>query len=229
MKTRDRLVLALDVDDLVAALRLGRQLQPWFGTAKVGLELFSAAGPEAITMLRELGFRVFADLKLHDIPTTVERASANIARLGVAMLNVHALGGDAMMRAAIKGARRGADDAGVRMPLVVAVTVLSSQGGEGLASPASLAWEAKHAGLDGVVVSGDDVRDVRDACGEEFCVVVPGIRPAGGNGDDQVRVLTPGAAIERGADYLVVGRPVTASDDPVGVVRGLRLDLGLRT
>jgi orotidine-5'-phosphate decarboxylase len=130
-----------------------------------------------------------------------------------------------MMSAAVDGARRGAEEGGMPMPLVVAVTVLSSQGGEDLASPASLAWEARHAGLDGVVVSGDDVRDVRDACGEDFCIVVPGIRPAGANGDDQVRVLTPGAAIERGADYLVVGRPVTASDDPVGVVRGLRLEL----
>jgi orotidine-5'-phosphate decarboxylase len=128
------------------------------------------------------------------------------------------------MRAAVEGARRGAHDAGVPTPLVIAVTVLSSHGGEGLASPASLAWEAREAGLDGVVVSGDDVRDVRDACGDAFCLVVPGIRPAGGNGDDQVRVLTPAAAIERGADYLVVGRPITASEDPVGVARGIRLE-----
>jgi orotidine-5'-phosphate decarboxylase len=222
------IAIALDVSDLDAAERLAGSLAPDVGMLKVGLELVWAHGPEALRRVARYG-AVFADAKLHDIPTTVERASANIARLGVAMLNVHALGGDAMMRAAVEGARRGADDAGVRMPLVVAVTVLSSQSGEGLASPASLAWEAKHAGLDGVVVSGDDVRDVRDACGEEFCVVVPGIRPAGENGDDQVRVLTPGAAIGRGADYLVVGRPVTASDDPVGVVRGLRLELGLRT
>jgi orotidine-5'-phosphate decarboxylase len=101
------------------------------------------------------------------------------------------------------------------------VTVLSSQTGEDLASPASLAWEAKEAGLDGVVVSGEDVRDVRDVCGEDFCLVVPGIRPAGGNGDDQVRVLTPEAAIERGADVLVVGRPITSAADPVGVARGI--------
>jgi orotidine-5'-phosphate decarboxylase len=99
--------------------------------------------------------------------------------------------------------------------------VLSSQSGEDLASSASLAWEAKQAGLHGVVVSGDDVRDVRDACGDEFCLVVPGIRPAGGNGDDQVRVSTPAAALERGADYLVVGRPITEADDPVGVARGI--------
>jgi orotidine-5'-phosphate decarboxylase len=111
------------------------------------------------------------------------------------------------------------------MPLVLAVTVLSSLAGEGLASPASLAFEAKHAGLDGVVVSGGDVRDVRDACGEDFVLVVPGIRPEGSNGDDQIRVLTPGEAIERGADYLVVGRPITDAADPVGVARGIVRDV----
>jgi orotidine-5'-phosphate decarboxylase len=129
-----------------------------------------------------------------------------------------------MMRAAMEGAKRGADDAGVSMPLVIAVTVLSSQGGEDLATPASLAWEAKEAGLDGVVVSGEDVRDVRDACGDAFCLAVPGIRPEGVNGHDQVRVLTPRAAIERGADYLIVGRAITTADDPVGVARMIARD-----
>jgi orotidine-5'-phosphate decarboxylase len=161
------------------------------------------------------------DSKLHDIPTTVERASANIARLGVHMFNVHALGGDAMMRAALEGAKRGADAAGVAMPMVTAVTVLSSQSGDDLASPASLAWEAKSAGLDGVVVSGEDVREVRDVCGEAFCLAVPGIRPAGTNGHDQVRILTPSDAIERGADYLIVGRAITTAGDPVGAARSI--------
>jgi orotidine-5'-phosphate decarboxylase len=110
-------------------------------------------------------------------------------------------------------------------PLVVAVTVLSSHAGEGLASPASLAFETKAAGLDGVVVSGEDLEDVRAACGEEFCLVVPGIRPAGSNGHDQVRVLTPVEAIEKGADYLVIGRPLTEAADPVGVARGILRDL----
>jgi orotidine-5'-phosphate decarboxylase len=126
-----------------------------------------------------------------------------------------------MMRAGAAGARRGAADAGVERPLVVAVTVLSSHAGEGLASPASLAFEAKAAGLDGVVVSGEDVEDVRATCGEEFCLVVPGIRPAGSNGHDQVRILTPEEAIERGADYLVVGRPITGSADPAGAARAI--------
>jgi orotidine-5'-phosphate decarboxylase len=210
------LVVALDVSAFEEAETLATLLGPRVGMLKVGLELSWAIGPEAVRRVAAHG-PVFVDCKLHDIPNTVERAAANIARQGVAMLNVHALGGEAMMRAALAGARRGADDAGVEPPLVVAVTVLSSQAGEGLASPASLAFEARAAGLDGVVVSGDDVDDVRATCGEEFCLVVPGIRPAGANGHDQVRILTPREAVEKGADYLVIGRPVTASPDPAGV------------
>ena len=220
----DPIIAALDVSTLEEADRLAGILAPHVGMLKVGLELAWSAGPEAIRRVAAYG-PVFADCKLHDIPTTVERAAANVARLGVAMLNVHALGGEAMMRAGVSGARRGAADAGVERPLVVAVTVLSSHAGEGLASPASLAFEAKAAGLDGVVVSGEDVEDVRATCGEEFCLVVPGIRPAGSNGHDQVRVLTPAEAIERGADFLVIGRPVTEAPDPAGVVRGIMRDL----
>jgi len=218
------IALALDVSDLAAAERLARDLTGEVGLLKVGLELSWAYGPEAVRRIAAYG-PVFVDCKLHDIPNTVERASANIARLGVAMVNVHALGGDAMMRAAVEGARRGADEAGVEPPMVIAVTVLSSIGGDELATPASLAWEAKQAGLDGVVVSGEDVRDVREVCGEQFCLVVPGIRPAGTNGHDQVRVLTPREAIERGADYLVVGRAITAAPDPVGAARAIGRDV----
>jgi orotidine-5'-phosphate decarboxylase len=223
-RPEDPLVVALDVSTVEEAERLAAILAPHVGMLKVGLELVWSAGPEAIRRVAAHG-PVFADCKLHDIPNTVERAAANVARLGVAMLNVHALGGEAMMRAAGEGARRGADEAGVEAPLVVAVTVLSSIAGEGLASPASLAFEAKAAGLHGVVVSGEDVEDVRAACGDEFCLVVPGIRPAGSNGHDQVRILTPAEAIERGADYLVIGRPLTEAPDPAGVARGILRDL----
>jgi len=219
------IAVALDVSDLAAADALAALLAPEVGLLKVGLELAWAAGPEAVRTVGRHG-PVFLDAKLHDIPTTVERASANVARLGIAMCTVHALGGAAMMRAARDGAARGAAEAGVDPPLVVAVTVLSSHAGEELASPASLAWEAKEAGLDGVVVSGEDVRDVRDVCGEGFCLVVPGIRPAGGNGHDQVRVLTPEAAIERGADYLVIGRPITDAADPLAATRAIRTAIG---
>lgn len=216
------LVVALDVSDLDTAERLAGDLAPHVGMLKVGLELCWAEGPDAVRRVMAHG-PVFVDAKLHDIPNTVERAAANIARLGVAMLNVHALGGEAMMRAAVDGAARGAEQGGHTTPLVIAVTVLSSMSGEELASPTSLAFEARTAGLDGVVVSGRDVADVRQVCGEDFCLVVPGIRPPGANGDDQVRVLSPSAALDAGADYLVVGRPITASDDPVGVAKGIVL------
>lgn len=217
------LVVALDVSDLDRAEALAAPLSPHVGMLKIGIELFWAAGPEAVRRMTPHA-PVFVDAKLHDIPNTVERAAANIARLGVEMLNVHALGGEAMMRAARSGADRGAAEAGVPSPLVLAVTVLSSRSGEGLASPASLAFEAQSSGLDGVVVSGDDVEDVRAVCGDAFCLVVPGIRPAGGNGHDQVRVLSPAAAIEKGADYIVVGRPITDAEDPVGVARAIVRD-----
>jgi orotidine-5'-phosphate decarboxylase len=137
------------------------------------------------------------------------------------MLTVHALGGEAMVAAGVRGAAAGADAAGHPAPLVVAVTVLSSLAGEGLASPASLAFEAHAAGAAGVVVSGEDVSVVREVLGEEACLVVPGIRPAGSNGHDQARILTPEEAVERGADYLVVGRPITASPDPAGAARAI--------
>jgi orotidine-5'-phosphate decarboxylase len=218
------LIVALDVSDLDHAERLAVSLAPEVGMLKVGLELAWAFGPDAVRRVARHA-PVFVDAKLHDIPNTVERAAANIARLGVAMLNVHALGGGGMMRAARRGADRGALEAGVEPPLVVGVTVLSSDAGEELASSASLAFEAMSCGLDGVVVSGDDVADVRAVCGETFCLVVPGIRPPGGNGHDQVRVLAPREAIEKGADYLVVGRPITDADDPVGVARAIARDL----
>ena len=212
------LAVALDVSDLDAAEALAQQLEGHVGLLKVGLELFTANGPASVLRLLPFG-SVFLDLKLHDIPNTVERAAANAGRLGVAMLTVHALGGEAMVSAAVRGAARGADEAGQAPPLVVAVTVLSSLAGEGLASPASLAFEAGAAGAAGVVVSGEDVAVVREVLGEEACLVVPGIRPAGSNGHDQVRILTPPEALERGADYVVVGRPITGSADPLGATR----------
>ncbi|MEA2520764.1 MAG: orotidine-5-phosphate decarboxylase, partial [Actinomycetota bacterium] len=216
--------VAIDTSDIAHAEALAARVAPEVGMLKVGLELFWAFGPNIVQRIGSQG-PVFVDSKLHDIPNTVERAAANIARLGPAMFNVHALGGEAMMRAALEGAKRGSDVAGVAMPLVIAVTVLSSQSGGELASPASLAFEAKTAGLDGVVVSGVDVKDVRTACGDAFCLVVPGVRPKGANGHDQVRVLQPREAIELGADYLVIGRPITDAEDPVGVVRGILRDI----
>jgi len=214
------LIVALDISDLDSAEAMAERLHGEAGVLKVGLELFAARGPEAVTRLRVFG-PVFLDVKLHDIPNTVEGAARNCARLGIAMMTVHALGGEAMVRAAVRGAIRGADEAGHPIPMVLAVTVLSSLAGEGLASPSSLAFEAMAAGASGVVVSGEDVAQVREVLGTNACLVVPGIRPAGSNGHDQVRVLTPEEAVERGADYLVVGRPITESSDPAGVARAI--------
>ena len=212
------LIVALDVSDADVADRLAISLGGAVGLFKVGLELFSSAGPAIVERIAAHG-PVFVDLKLHDIPTTVERAARNVVRLGASMLTIHALGGEAMVAAAVRGAKAGADDAGRAAPTVLAVTVLSSLAGEGLASPASLAYEAHAAGATGVVVSGDDVATIREVMGDAFCLVVPGIRPAGSNGHDQVRVLTPEEAVERGADYLVIGRPITAASDPASVAR----------
>ena len=214
------LVVALDLSDLDAAEDLAKRLAGQVGMFKVGLQLFTGYGPVSVSRVRDHG-PVFLDLKLHDIPNTVERASFNVGRIGVAMFTVHALGGEAMIAASVRGAEAGAGEAGHPAPVVVAVTVLSSLAGEELASPASLAFEAKAAGAGGMVVSGEDVSAVREVVGEEPYVVVPGIRPAGSNGHDQVRILTPEAAVERGADYLVVGRPITSSDDPAGVARAI--------
>ncbi|MGZ4126061.1 MAG: orotidine-5'-phosphate decarboxylase [Actinomycetota bacterium] len=214
------LAVALDLSDLDRAETLAKELGPHVGLLKVGLELSWAHGPEAVRRIGAHG-PVFVDAKLHDIPNTVERASANIARLGPAMFNVHALGGEAMIAAASRGAERGAREAGVAVPMLIAVTVLSSLSGESLASPASLAFEARAAGAVGAVVSGDDVSTVREVMGEEFCLVVPGIRPPGSNGHDQVRILTPIEAIEAGADYLVVGRAITEASDPASAANAI--------
>jgi orotidine-5'-phosphate decarboxylase len=214
------LAVALDVSDLDRAEALARALGPHVGLLKVGLELTWAHGPEAVSRIAAHG-PVFVDAKLHDIPNTIERASANIARLGPAMFNVHALGGEAMVAAAARGAERGAREAEVPVPMLIAVTVLSSLSGESLASSASLAFEARAAGALGAVVSGDDVATVREVMGEDFCLVVPGIRPSGSNGHDQVRVLTPIEAIEAGADYLVVGRAITDAPDPANAAKAI--------
>jgi orotidine-5'-phosphate decarboxylase len=221
------LIVALDRSDTDEAERLAQLLAGSVGLLKVGLELFSAAGPDAVRRIARHA-PVFLDAKLHDIPNTVGRAAANLARLGVAMLNVHALGGEAMVRAAVDGAARGAAEAKVEPPVILAVTVLSSLSGESLASPASLAFEAREAGAQGAVVSGDDVSVVRETMGEDFALVVPGIRPSSSSLNDHARVLTPEEALNAGADYLVVGRPVTDARDPVGAARSILAEIHWR-
>ena len=216
--------MALDRSSVEEAERLAAALTDAVGMFKVGLQLFVANGPPAVERVRAHG-DVFLDLKLHDIPTTVGHAAREAGRYGPALLTVHSLGGEPMVRAAVEGAAEGAASAGFPEPAVIAVTVLSSVGGESLASPSSLAFESVQAGAAGVVVSGDDVREVRDALGPGPAIVVPGVRPGGYGSNDHVRVLTPREAIQSGADYLVVGRPITDATDPASVARGILADV----
>jgi orotidine-5'-phosphate decarboxylase len=217
---RDRLVLALDVDDLVAARRLARELHPYFGTMKVGLELYSAAGPEAISLLADLGVDVFCDIKLHDIPNTVGRAARVFGALGARYLNLHTAGGVPMLRAGVEGLREGAAGAGLPEPVALGVTVLTSEP----EASAHLLQQRVAAGLDGgcdgfvcAVPDVDTVRQIAPAA----VLATPGIRPEGAAIDDQGRVATPRQALDAGADLLIVGRPVTRAPDPVAAVRAL--------
>jgi orotidine-5'-phosphate decarboxylase len=224
--SRNPLIVAADLSDASRAEDLARILSGVIAYTKIGLELFSAAGPDVVARLRA-HTPVFLDLKLHDIPNTVGRAARNLGRLGADLLTVHALGGADMVSAAVEGARMGAEETGLTPPAVVAVTVLSSLAGEGLASAASLAFEAVRAGATGVVVSGDDVAVVREALGPKALLIVPGIRPIGHGNNDQVRVLSPGEALERGADFIVIGRPISEASDPVAAARTILKEVGL--
>jgi orotidine-5'-phosphate decarboxylase len=221
---RARLALALDVDDLVPALRLARELSPWFGTMKVGLELYSAAGPEAITSLVDLGVDVFADLKFHDIPNTVGRAATVIGALGAKYLNFHATGGVAMVRAGVEGLREGASRADLDDAVALGVTVLTSEpeaSAHVLRQRVALALEA---GCGGLVCAAPDIATVREMAPSAL-LVTPGIRPPGASADDQGRVATPREALDAGAGLLVVGRPITRADDPVAAARSLAASL----
>ena len=226
------MIIALDYPALPPALEMARRLVGQVGMFKVGLELFNSAGPQVMGELRALGARVFYDAKFYDIPNTVAGAAAAAGRIGVSMVNVHALGGKAMMEAAKEAAAQGAVAAGFPAPLVIAVTVVTSLGDRelreeiGIPQPASeaalrLALLAKEAGLDGVVASVAEVREIKRVCGKDFVTVTPGIRPAGAERGDQVRVATPRQAAVAGSDYLVIGRPVTRAADPVEAVAAI--------
>ena len=225
MQTRDRLVLALDVDDLVAALRLARNLQPWFGTAKVGLELFTASGPDAVSAVADLGYDVFLDLKLHDIPTTVRKAARVVGALGASYLTLHARSGPVMLRAGVEGLTEGAESAGLPHPTALAVTILTSDGD----APAHILGHrvaaAVEAGCGGLVLAAADVREAKQLA-PRLMAVVPGIRMVSTDTHDQARPATPRDAMEQGADLLVVGRTVTAAPDPPAAAAALVASLG---
>jgi orotidine-5'-phosphate decarboxylase len=219
-----RIIVALDYPDAKDALALASRLDPKLCRVKVGKELFTAAGPALIEKLRQPGFGVFLDLKYHDIPNTVAGACRAAAELGVWMINLHALGGRAMMSAA-----REALPTGSKRPKLVAVTLLTSMGAADMADVGlggslqdavlKLARLAQVCGLDGVVCSAQEVAALRRQCGKDFCLVTPGIRPAAAGQDDQNRVATPREAIADGSDYLVIGRPITRAPDPLAALR----------
>jgi orotidine-5'-phosphate decarboxylase len=219
---------ALDTTDLSKAMALAAAIKPWVGGIKLGLEFFNANGPQGVAQLAGLGLPVFADLKMHDIPNTVAGGIRAVLPLGVAIVNVHAAGGRAMMKAAADAASA----AGAGRPKVIAVTVLTSMDAADLnetgvqGTPADqvirLATLARDAGLDGVVCSAHEIAPLRRALGPSFTLVVPGIRPSGADTGDQKRVMTPAQAIREGADVLVIGRPITAADDPVSAARAIR-------
>jgi orotidine-5'-phosphate decarboxylase len=221
---RSRLALVLDTDDLVDALRIARELKPWFGVAKVGLELFSAAGPPAVNRLIDTDYDVFVDLKMFDIPTTVEKAARVVGSLGARYLTLHARDDAPMLRAGADGFREGAARAGLAMPIPLAVTVLTSDSGAPphiLPRRVALAVEA---GCGGIVCAASDLRDARQIA-PRLVKVVPGIRPSGSPLHDQARPATPGEAMAEGADLLVIGRAVTHADDPAAAAAGIVADL----
>lgn len=238
MESKERLIIALDVDNRDRALELVRNLAPHVGMFKVGMELFYACGPEIISSIRELGSKVFIDLKLHDIPNTVSRAIKVLTRYGPSIINVHAAGGAEMMKAAAGAARVEAALQGIERPLVIAVTVLTSLGRKELNEQLGIrgtieervtywAEMAKNSGLDGVVASAREAGAIKNACGDSFVIVTPGIRPAGAAAGDQKRIVTPAQAVKNGSTYLVVGRPVTGARDPVMAARRITGELTL--
>jgi orotidine-5'-phosphate decarboxylase len=229
--TPPRIIVALDYPQAAPALDLVARLEPSLCRLKVGKELFTAAGPQLLEQLMQRGFEVFLDLKFHDIPNTTAQACKVAAAMGVWMVNVHAMGGRKMMEAAREAVAQAAHS-----PKLIAVTVLTSMAQEDLAelgilaTPAEmvlrLAKLAQDSGLDGVVCSAEEASLLRRACGSAFCLVTPGIRPADAEANDQSRIMTPQRALESGASYLVIGRPITRAADPLRALQKISQDIG---
>ncbi len=218
------IIVALDVDTREQALELVDRLKGRVDFFKVGMQLYNSHGPAIISEIKGKGVKVFLDLKFHDIPNTVGAASAAAVRLGADMFNVHAQGGEAMLRKAVESAQEEALRLNREKPLIIGVTVLTSMNQEtlrqlGVERPLeqqvkSLAELCQRAELDGVVASPREIQIIRETCGKNFIVVTPGVRPVWSSKDDQERVNTPGEAASQGASYLVIGRPITAAPDP---------------
>lgn len=227
---RERLIVALDVETAAQAMSLVEQLRGTVGMFKVGKQLFTAAGPDVVRRITELGEKVFLDLKFHDIPNTVATAGVEAMRLGVSIFNLHALGGSAMMRATVEGVANAAAREGLVKPLILGVTVLTSHDQASLAEigiersveeqVVRLARLCAASGVDGVVASPQEIVSIRNAVGGPGLVILtPGVRPTGAALNDQRRVMTPGDAVRAGATYLVVGRPITGAPDPAAAAK----------
>lgn len=231
----DQLIVALDFSSLEDAKKCVLNCGSAVTYYKVGMELYYAAGNEIISFLNEQRKRIFLDLKLFDIPNTVARALKGLTRLGVDMVNVHASGGLKMMQEAAKSIREQAASLGKPAPKIIAVTVLTSMDEAGFAAlnhthtiaeqVVSLAKLAKEAGLDGVVASPKEALLIREACGSDFLIVTPGVRPAGAAVNDQSRITTPAQAIRNGANHIVVGRPVTQAENPFEAAQAIQQEI----
>ena len=229
---KQKLIVALDVDARAEAESLVEALAPYVGAFKVGMQLYNSEGPDMVRALMERGAKVFVDLKFHDIPNTVVQAGRVMTRLGVFMYNLHVAGGSEMMRQTMEASRREAEALGLNPPLLIGVTVLTSiteaqlreeMGVERGLTEQVVQWAqlAQAAGLAGVVASPQEIRAIRQACGADFLIVTPGVRPAGAQLNDQKRVMTPGEAVQAGASYLVVGRPITGAADPAAAAQAI--------
>jgi orotidine-5'-phosphate decarboxylase len=229
---KDRIIIALDVNTIKETERLLDILSPHARIFKVGMELFYSCGLKVIELIKKYDKEIFLDLKFHDIPNTVYSSAKVATRLGAMMFNVHAQGGREMMKAAVEGAEEEAERLGVDRPRILGVTILTSIDQTTLQeigidrSPEKavldLARLAKDAGLDGVVASVQEAANIRKEIGQDFLIVTPGIRPEGTNRDDQKRTATPKEAFRSGADYIVIGRPITKAKDPLRVLEGIR-------
>lgn len=230
---KDKIIVALDVNTLKEEKRLLDILSGHVQVFKIGMELFYSCGVKAIELVKKYDKDIFLDLKFHDIPNTVYAASKAAVRFGVYMFNVHASGGFDMMKKAVEGAEEESEKLGIARPKILGVTVLTSMDSETLKKTGvnklsqdlvlSLAILVKEAGLDGVVASAEEITAIRKNTGKDFLIVTPGVRPEGSVAGDQKRVATPKEAFQRGADYIVIGRPITKAKDPAEALKQLEL------
>lgn len=238
MELSERIIVALDVPTFDKARQLMDQLGTSARSLKVGSQLFTSVGPDIVREVKKRDKKLFLDLKFHDIPNTVARASEVAVELGVDMFNIHVSGGLAMMRAAAEAAKSKASQLGMEKPIILGVTILTSIDAPTLRevfnSDASLQEQIVHmarlaqrAGLDGVVASPQEIEPIRSACGDDFVIVTPGVRPEWASLDDQKRTMTPAEALTAGADYVVIGRPIRQSPEPANALERIIQEVGV--